>query len=426
MSHSLIVTLRSLTGNPRGCVYTEPLWGIPYNLIAPYASVYMLALGLTDQNIGLVLSVSWGFQVFWALLSGAITDKLGRRRTTLIFDILAWTVPALIWAFSQNIWWFLAAGIMNAIWRVTMNSWTCLLVEDADQTQLVEIYTWIHIANQAAGFVAPVAGILVARYSLVPTMQVLYLFAAVMFTLKAVLTYLMTVETGQGEVRMTETHGQSIFSVLGEYHGVVQDILRRPATLYTGGIMLIVAIVGMINGSFWAILVTEKLNVPPQYLAIFPFVKSAIVLSFFFFVMPRMSKMHFKWPMVIGFLAFALAQVLLILAPEQGYIILLLSVFVEACAFAAVSPLIDKLIVLTIDPQERARIQSILYVGVILLTAPFGWIAGTLSSINNNLPFLLTIVLLLIGAWLSWLAGNSGQARPGQTAAGNGASVRAA
>ena len=115
MSHSLIITLRSLTGNPRGCVYTEPLWGIPYNLIAPYASVYMVALGLTDQNIGLVLSVSWGFQVLWALLSGAITDKLGRRRTTLIFDILAWSVPALIWAFSQNIWWFLAAGIMNSI-----------------------------------------------------------------------------------------------------------------------------------------------------------------------------------------------------------------------------------------------------------------------------------------------------------------------
>ena len=412
MSHSLIITLRSLTGNTRGCVYTEPLWGIPYNLIAPYTSVYMVALGLTDQNIGLVLSVSWGFQVLWALLSGAITDKLGRRRTTLIFDILAWSVPALIWAFSQNIWWFLAAGIMNAIWRVTMNSWTCLLVEDADQTQLVEIYTWIHIANQAAGFVAPLAGILVARYSLIPTMQVLYLFAAVMFTLKAVLTYLMTVETGQGEVRMAETRGQSIFSVLGEYHGVVRDILQQPQTLYTGGIMLIVAIVGMINGSFWAILVTEKLNVPPQYLAIFPFVKSAIVLSFFFFVMPHMSKMHFKWPMVLGFLAFALGQVLLILAPEQGYIVLILSVFVEACAFAAISPLIDKLIVLTIDPQERARIQSILYVGVILLTAPFGWIAGTLSSINNNLPFVLTIVLLLIGAWLSWLAGRSGQARP--------------
>jgi uncharacterized membrane protein YeaQ/YmgE (transglycosylase-associated protein family) len=48
-------------------------------------------------------------------------------------------------------------------------------------------------------------------------------------------------------------------------------------------------------------------------------------------------------------------------------------------------------------------------VGVILLTAPFGWIAGTLSSINNNLPFVLTIVLLLIGAWLAWAAGRTAE-----------------
>jgi len=411
MSHSLITSLRSFTGNARGCVYTEPLWGVPYNLIAPYASVYMVALGLTDRNIGLVLSVSWGFQVFWALMSGAITDKLGRRRTTLLFDILAWSAPAVIWAVSQNFWWFLVAGIMNAIWRVTMNSWTCLLVEDADHDQLVDIYTWIHISNLAAGFVAPLAGLLVARFDLAPTMRVLYFFAAFMFTLKAVLTYLMTEETTQGRARMVETHGQSIFAVLGEYHGVVREVLRRAETLYTAGIMLIIAIVGLISGSFWAILVTAKLNVPPEVLSIFPFVKSAVALSFFFFVMPRLARFDFKWPMFAGFLAFVASQILLITAPEQGYLMLGLSVFAEACAYAAVSPLLDKLIVLTIDPQERARVQSILYVGVILITAPFGWIAGALSSIDKNLPFLLNIALLLVGAALAWVAGRTAEKR---------------
>ena len=411
MSHSLIVTLRSLTGNPRGCVYTEPLWGIPYNLFAPYASVYMVALGLSDKDIGIVLSVSWGFQVLWALLSGAITDKVGRRRTTLIFDILSWSVPAVLWAFAQGFWWFLAAGIANSIWRVTMNSWTCLLVEDAEQDQLVEIYTWIHIADLVAGFAAPLAGLLVAQYTLVPTMRWLYAFAAIMFTLKSIITYRMTTETAQGQVRLDETRHQSIFGLLGEYHGVARDILQRPQTLYTAGIMLIIAIVGLINGTFWAILVTEKLNVPLAVLSLFPFIKSAIVLTFFFTVTPRISKMYFQWPMVIGFLAFVLGQILLVTAPEQGYGFLVVSVIVDACAYAAVSPLLDKLIVLTIDPKERARIQSILFVGVILLTAPFGWIAGTLSTINKNLPFLLTIVLLLIGAGLAWAAGRSGEAQ---------------
>src|SRR3954468_14377521 len=93
-NHSLITTLNNLTGNPRGCVYTEPLWGVPFNLFAPYVSIYMIALGLPDTQIGLILSISWGFQIILALVSGVITDKLGRRLTTLIFDIVAWTFPA--------------------------------------------------------------------------------------------------------------------------------------------------------------------------------------------------------------------------------------------------------------------------------------------------------------------------------------------
>ncbi len=243
------------------------MWGIPYNLYAPYVSIYMLALGLSDKQIGLTVSISWGFQIIMALLSGVVTDKLGRRRTTLIFDILSWSVPALISALAQNYWYFLAAAVINSLWRVTHNSWTCLLVEDADQGQLVDIYSWIYIANIVVGFIAPLAGAFIAAFSLVPTMRGLYIFAAIMFTLKAIVTYRMTEETRQGKVRMHETRHQSIFDVLGEYKGVFRTVLHSPQTLYTAGILLVLGISSMISGSFWAIIVTEKLHVPAQNLA---------------------------------------------------------------------------------------------------------------------------------------------------------------
>jgi MFS family permease len=410
-NHSLIATLKSLTGNPRGCVYNEPLWGIPFNLYAPYISIYMLAFGLSDKQIGLTVSISWGFQIFLALLSGVVTDKLGRRLTTLIFDILAWGVPALISAVAQNFWYFLAAAIINSVWRIPLNSWTCLLVEDADPDQLVDIYTWIYIANQLVGFVAPLTGVLISMFSLVPTMRGLYVFAAIMFTVKAVVTYQMTQETAQGKIRLHETRHQSIFSLLSEYKEVFRDLLHSSQTLYTAGIMLVLSISSIISGNFWAIIVTEKLHIPPQNLAIFPFVKSAIMLLFFFLVMPRLNKLHYQLPLTIGFLGFVTSQMLLITAPVQGYFFLLISVFLEACSFAAVSPLVDKMIVLTIDSKERARIQSILYVGIILLSSPFGWIAGTLSEINKILPFTLNILLFVVGAVLAYLAGKASQER---------------
>lgn len=173
MSHSLIVTLRSLTGNPRGCVYTEPLWGIPYNLIAPYVLVYMVALPPVRQRHWHRSQRQLGFSGALGCCSAALLPTswaaAARRCSSTSWPGSASPGP------SHRISGGLRpAGIANAIWRVTMNSWTCLLVEDAEQDQLVEIYTWIHIANVTAGFVAPLAGILVAQYTLVPTMRWLY------------------------------------------------------------------------------------------------------------------------------------------------------------------------------------------------------------------------------------------------------------
>jgi len=81
------------------------------------------------------------------------------------------------------------------------------------------------------------------------------------------------------------------------------------------------------------------------------------------------------------------------------------SVILEACCVAAVNPLVDQLAVLAIRAEERARIQAILQVGIILFTSPFGWIAGTLSELNKNLPFVLNLVLFTVGAVLAYIVG---------------------
>jgi hypothetical protein len=237
-------------------------------------------------------------------------------------------------------------------------------------------------------------------------MRGLYFFAAFMFTLKAVVTYMMTEETAQGQVRLHETRDQSMFHVLSEYKGVVRELLHTPQTLYTAGIMLVISITRLISGNFWAIIVTEKLRVPAENIAVFSFIKSAIMLVFFFVVMPRLKKMHFRLPMVVGFAGFVTSQVVLITTPELGYPYLTFGVFLEACSVAAVSPLVDRMMVLTISARERARIQSILYVGIILFTSPFGWIAGMLSEMRKDLPFILNIILFVMGAALAYVAGS--------------------
>lgn len=415
-THPLIRSLLELRGNARACIYTEPLWGIPYNLYIPYVSVYMLAFGLTDSQIGLIASISFFFQIITALLSGALTDKLGRKKTTLIFDFLAWSIPTLIWAVAQNFYFFVAAAIINSFWRVTMNSWTCLMVEDAEPEHLVDMYAWVYISGQMAVFFAPIAGLFIATFSLVPTMRGLFLLACVMMTLKFFVLNANVTETRTGSVRMRESRHQNLFSVLNEYPGVLKQILRTPATLYTLGIMLALSISNLISGNFWAIIVTQKLNIPASDLSIYPFARSALMMLFFFVIQPRIKEMHFKIPMLVGFACYISAYILLINLPEKSYFLLLVSVLLEACGMTTVGPLLDKMTVVTVNAQERARILSIMYVTVIVLTSPFGWIAGTLSSMDRVLPFVMSLALYGVGALLTWQAARLSQEPAGQPA----------
>jgi MFS family permease len=403
-NHSLITTLRNLRGNARGCVFTEPLWGIPFNLYAPYVSVYMLALGLTDAQIGVVTSVGLVFQIFWALMSGAITDKLGRRRTTLISDLVGWSVPCLVWAISANFSHFLIAAAFNSVWRVSHTSWTCLLVEDTDPDLLVDVYAWMYIANLVVAFIAPFGGLLIQRFTLVPTMRGLLVLAFVMMTAKFFATNALTTETRQGLVRIAETRHQPVIAVLREYSSVFRQVIRAPTLLLATALLVFVSISRTISGTFWAILVTEKLMIPAQYLALFHSTRSIIMLLIFFLVMPRLRSTDVYKPMLFGFVGVMLSQVILLNVPVGSYALLLLATVVEACSLPAITALLDKLMVIIVDPKERARIMAIVYVMMILATSPFGWIAGQLSQLDRNLPFVLSIALYGLGGLLTLLS----------------------
>ncbi|HEY3342209.1 MAG TPA: hypothetical protein VGK81_09335, partial [Anaerolineae bacterium] len=76
----------------------------------------------------------------------------------------------------------------------------------------------------------------------------------------------------------------------------------------------------------------------------------------------------------------------------------------EAVFTPLATALLDTLVVVTVDPTERARIMAILSVIMLVFTSPFGWIGGQLSQINRSLPFMLNIVLFAASALLAFIA----------------------
>ncbi len=405
----MLSTLLNLRGNGRAAVYTEPLWGLSMMLVLPYASVFMLALGVHDERIGLLGTISVLSQMVFGLISGVITDKLGRRVTTAAFDLIAWVVPCLVWAFAQNFWWFLIASIVNGAWQVTMNSWDCLLVEDVERAQIPKVYSLVKVAGDFSALSAPIAAILVSNLGLELAVRVLYLTAAIIMTIKIAILYRYSTETATGRVRMEQTRGVSLWTSLAEYRGVLGLIIHSRGTIFALAITALVTAVLLVNTTFWQVAINQRLGVPDPLLPFFPLVRSLLSVLFFFTVIPRLTHAHrLQRPALIGFTAYLAGQLLLVAIPVPAgaaepstYALLAVCLMLDAFGAGILFMLSESLVALHVDRAERSRVMAVQRTVVMLATAPFGWISGWLSGMDRSWPFVLTSVLLVLGLILA-------------------------
>lgn len=393
--HPLIQTLVSLKGNPRVCVYVEPLWGIPNSLIAPFTAVYMRALGVDNLQIGFAISAAMLAQVLCAFFGGIITDKLGRRRTTALGDFLGWVVPCAIWAGAQNYWFFLIAMVLNSFEQVNQTAWVCLLVEDAEEKDILHVWNWIMIAGLIAVFFSPISGALMTRFSLVSVMRVLYGMYSVFMLVKCLVSLRYTAETRQGVIRREQTKHESVFSMAIGYFRLFPKIFKDEGTLRVLAVMVVLSITNIISQNFYSLYATAGLRVPEYYLAYFPIIRAVVMLLFFFVIQHRLEKYRTKSPMKLGLVLYMLCQAIIVFSPAGKPIMLVIYTLLEAVAFGIVYPRKELMSAVFIDKQERARVVSLLTTMTIAMAMPFGGITGALSKVDGRLPFMLSFACYL-------------------------------
>ena len=394
--HPLIQVLGRNKGNPRTLVLIEPLWGIPYNLIAPFATLYMYTQGVTDVQIGLILSITMVVQVCFSFFAGILADKLGRKTTTMMGDFIGWGLACLVWAASQNFWLFLLAALLNCFEQINQTAWYCLLIEDADQRDLVGLYTWINIGGLVAIFFAPISGMLVSANSVVPVVRVLYLLFALTMMTKCFITYKFCHETRQGQVRKAETKGVSPFRMLGEYRQLIPMLLKNRAVVKAVAVSVLLYIANVVNTNFFSLYVTQRLGLSDNYLALFPILNAGVMLVFMVGIQHKLNALKFRAPLWVGLALYAVGALVLLLSPVGGLGFVLLNVFLTAVAASLVNPRKDALLQLNLDPQERARLNALIMASTVALSSPFGYLAGWLSSMDRRLPFGFMILLFLL------------------------------
>lgn len=400
-NHVLAQTFRELKGNPKWSICTEPLWFIPYSLFVPFQTLYMRKLGLTSLEIGTTLTVGFLLQMFFALIGGVITDKMGRRKATVIFDTLGWTVPCLIWAFSQNFWWFLAAAAVNAAFQITNTSWNCLFIEDCPPKHITNAFTLIQMCGMLSVFFSPLAVILVGKHDVVPVMRWLYFIAAISMLAKFLLLYHFGGETQIGKKRMEETRNLSYFSMMKGYGQVFLTMIKSGKMRLVVYFMALTNIIQIATTNFFSLYVTEQIHLSDELVAVFPVIRTIVMIAFVIGLQNLFQKLRMKVSLQIGFLMYIASHLLLLLTPEKNLLLVMGYTILEAAAYAVIIPRKDALMAHYVEPKERSRIYALYNVLMIGISAPFGSLIGWMFDLHPALPFLFNIGIFVLCIFLT-------------------------
>jgi MFS transporter, DHA1 family, tetracycline resistance protein len=387
---------KQIKGNARACMIVEPLFIIPYSLFVTYASVFMLKQGITETQIGLITSIGLVVQIFASFISGFLTDRLGRKNALLIFDVLSWSVGTLLWAISSNFWFFLIAAVINGFQKIPHIAWTCLLVEDTEPNKRPYVYTVLQFIVVVGGLFAPIGGLIVNYFSLIPAVRIMYILAFICMTTQFILRHIMTHETELGIRRKQETQQMNIKHTLKSYFETISSMKGNTSLIIIFIVYILFQFQLVLQSTYLSVYLVDVLRFSDSTIAIFPAISSVCMLFVLVFVVPKFREENHTTYMVSGFIFSILALSILLMANPNSLIMVIISTILSAVGLLFSNPYLEAAVANSLEDDNRANMFSILQVIMLIFISPAGIIGGLAYKLNPQIPFVVMLCTFII------------------------------
>jgi DHA1 family tetracycline resistance protein-like MFS transporter len=387
---------RQIKGNARYCLLFEPMFLIPYNMVITYASVYMLELGLSHSQIGLIATIGSVLQVFTSLGSGYLTDRLGRKKALFMFDLLCWSVPALIWMFSSDIWHFVIAVTINSLVKIPTTAFYCLLIEDTPAGVRSKVFSILQFTGAAGGVFAPLAAILIAYYDLVTSVRLLYAFFFMCTTMMVIARHYFLYDTEISVTKRREAVSDTLPMIVKQYRSAAGSLLRNRSVLPIMFVYVLFNVQIIVKNTFLSVYMVDYLKFDTMTIAWFPAISSISMLVALLGVIPRLKQSRMFIYITIGLSVTAVSYVLLLVSPPKSFIFLILITVLHAIGTLLILPFLESFLSNVVEDAERAKFYALFTVCIMLFTSPAGALGGWFYDIRPGIPFLLIAIGLVV------------------------------
>jgi len=391
-----------LKGNTKVSIVFEPLWGIPYTIYTFYLSLYIKEMGVSDEHLGIIIGAGFLSAAVFSFFSGMITDYLGRKKATLIFDLLAWPAAIFIYLISRSLLMFVFATVVNNLMKVTAVSWNLMLIEDADSDQRKAAYNIKDIINISLGIITPLAGLVVARYGVIKAERAFMIIAVISMTIMMLFRNKMYTETKVGQQILNENKGLALRDMLkkGPFNGAFAQ-LRENRQLKIAFLMQVLfnltLPLGAFNSMYFAPFMTEHLGIDKAAVSILGGVYAGVMLIVFLFVNPSIPGRSMKAPIITGLILQTIAMIGIPLIPGGMMALAILAVALYSFGYGVFMPFFSTLLADVSEEKSRAGVYSLINTATAVLSALIGLGSGFLYAAAPRFIFYITALLLGLG-----------------------------
>lgn len=389
-----------LDGNALTCAIVEPMWAIAAGIIFFYMPLYMEALGLSVLNMGFLNSFGAVLAAITSFIAGPITDLLGRKKTTLIFDLISWTGAMAVWAISRNFWFFVAAAVLNSFSKIPATSWTCLAIEDTSPDKRAVFFSLITIIGLGSGIFTPISGFLIDKYGTVATMRSLLALGCLSMTLMFFIRNHYTKETQIGAELMKLHSSISLKEKLYDYLDAMKYMFTHRITV----IALIIVLLTNFQTAFQFFLVIylkDHIGLSAGITSIIPGLSAFINLLIYFLFIPKMIKKRETNNLALGLALYVVGTGIFLFVSKGGYLLLFISTILTAGGSLITVTFRDTLWNNVIGEGERAKIFSACQCLIAIISIPSGLMAGYLYKEEPIYPFISSFIIFGISFLLS-------------------------
>ncbi len=391
--------------NSRVCTSLFPLWAIPFTFYMFYLSLYLKEAGFSDVQIGNIMVVSNIAALASSFVASPLVDRLGRKRATLLFDLLSSVLPALLFLLWPRYEIALIAMAFTGMNRIMSVGYYLLMIEDTSEENCVVSMNLFNLILVTAGLLTPLAGMLVLRWGVVRTEEILLLFAVISMTSQALIRHFLLKETPTGVVVRDRMRAKGRFWTFSRffeaYRTVYTDIKKEPAVLRAMGINALIYVyfsLGTTASLLFTPFFIDFVHISPSEVSLIGGVYSLGTLLAMLCINPRLERKNYYTYAIYSSLVSLVGFALLLFGPKGDLILPLVAVSCIAPSYGVLKTLADVVLAVETHGEHRAAVFASSY----LISSFLGIILIKITSLlyAQNPGWLLGVCGFLLGGVL--------------------------